>query len=468
MHLRRLLAAITAIVFVSLGLLWVTDHRIKPTISAPIPAITGHPPQVPASAGSPPAANVTGPAPLQLILAPQPGAGNTVLDQEIVHEQSVVRRSAQPAEVRLAAVEKLGWLFVAQAGAQDDDGCYKLAEQCALVISAERPDSPDAMLLRGHVLHQFHRFKEAETLARRLVEIRNLPYDYGLLGDTLMEQGRLADAIPAYQTMLNLKPGFESFVRAAHMRWLKGNLPGAQALMVQVLGMIHPREKATAAWAEARMATYDLQAGNLPAARQHAEMALQAKPTNAPAHLVLARVLSSEGQEDEALAHFRAAAQTRPLPEFLWALADELEARQLTAEAASVEQTLRQIGRRSDPRGLALYLATTRQDPAEALRLAQAEMENRQDVFTWDALAWSQFAAGQTAPARESMQHALAEGTQDGRIFLHAAVIAAATGDDGGKVDFARKADALKQMLLPSERRLLDGLDTSAHLRAAR
>ncbi len=126
----------------------------------------------------------------------------------------------------------------------------------------------------------------------------------------------------------------------------------------------------------------------------------------------------------------------------------------------SVEQTLRQIGRRSDPRGLALYLATTRQDPAEALRLAQAELENRQDVFTWDALAWSQFAAGQTAPARESMQHALAEGTQDGRLFLHAAVIAAATGDDGGKLDFARKADALKQMLLPSERRLLDGLDT--------
>ena len=74
--------------------------------------------------------------------------------------------------------------------------------------------------------------------------------------------------------------------------------------MVQVLGMIHPREKATAAWAEARMASYDLQAGNFPAARQHAEIALQAKPTNAPAHLVLARVLASEGRGDEALDTF--------------------------------------------------------------------------------------------------------------------------------------------------------------------
>ena len=455
-------------VFLGLGLLWITAHRLKPITTASLPATIDRLPQAPASAGSLPVAIVTGPTPLQLILAPQPGAGHTVLDQEIVRVQSMIRRPGQPAEVRLAAVEKLGWLFVAQAGAQDDDGCYKLAEQCALVITAEQPDSPDAMLLRGHVLHQFHRFKEAEALARQLVKVRSLPYDYGLLGDSLMEQGRLADAIPAYQTMLDLKPGFESFVRAAHMRWLKGNLPGAQALMVQVLGMIHPREKATAAWAEARIASYELQAGNLAAARQHAEIALQAKPSNAPAHLVLARVLSVQGQGDEALAHFRAAAQARPLPEFLWALADELEARQLTAEAAPIEQTLQQIGRRSDPRGLALYLATTRQDPAEALRLAQAELENRQDVFTWDALAWSQFAAGQTVPARESMHHALAEGTQDGRLFLHAAVIAAAAGDDGGKLSFASKADALKQMLLPSERRFLDELDAPADLHAAR
>ena len=80
----------------------------------------------------------------------------------------------------------------------------------------------------------------------------------------------------------------------------------------------------------------------------------------------------------------------------------------------------------------------------------------------------AKYAAGQIAPARESMQHALAEGTQDGRLFLHAAVIAAAAGDESGKLNFTRKADALKQMLLPSERRFLDGLDTPADLHAAR
>lgn len=446
------LAALAAgVVVLGSGLSWFATRHPKPPAAVPTPAIAA------------------APDPLRLILAPIPGAGDTALDREIARWQGEVRKPGQPEALRLAAVEKLGWLFVAQARAQDDDGAYTLAEQCALVLAAGQPGSPAALLLRGHVLHQFHRFKEAEALARQLVAVREVPYDYGLLGDCLMEQGRLEEAIPAYQTMLDLKPGFESFVRAAHVRWLKGDLPGARDLMEQVLGMIHPRERDTLAWAEARVALYELQAGDLPAARRHAEAALQARPADAAAHLVLGRALASGGRGDEALEHFRAAARTRPLPEFLWALADHLEARQLPAEAAPFEQALQRTGRRADPRTLALYLATTRRgDPADALRLARAELDVRQDVFTWDALAWSQFAAGEVAPARESMRHALAEGTRDGRLFLHAAVIAAAAGDEKEKNDFVRQADAIKQMLLPSERRLLDALAAPGDRHAAR
>ena len=49
-------------------------------------------------------------------------------------------------------------------------------------------------LLRGHVLHQLHRFQEAEQIARRLTAKRQFVLDYGLLGDVLMEQGRLTEA----------------------------------------------------------------------------------------------------------------------------------------------------------------------------------------------------------------------------------------------------------------------------------
>ena len=53
------------------------------------------------------------------------------------------------------------------------------------------------------------------------------------------------------------------------------------------------------------------------------------------------------------------------------------------------------------------------------------------------------------------MARALAEGTQDGRLFVHAGVIAA---DDGRPADAARWADKarrLRFMLLPSELEVL-------------
>ena len=408
------------------------------------------------------------PTPLQLILAPQPGQDGTGLDKQIAYWQAELRKPDRPPAARLAFLEKLGWLFVAEGHANSDEGSYKLAEQCTLEMDKEQPGSAEAMLLRGHVLDQFHRFKEVEVLARKLVATRALAYDYGLLGDALMEQGQLDEAIGAYQKMLDLKPGFESFIRAAHMRWLKGDLAGARQLMGEVLGMIHPRELDTLAWAKTRVALYDLQAGNLPAAELDAETALQSKPTNAAAHLALGRILCAEGKEDEALDQFRAAAKDCSLPDYLWQLADHLKARGLAAEAAPIEQALRQTGRRADPRTLALYLATTGQDPAAALQLSEAELANRQDVLTWDALAWSQLASGQIIAAKETMKHALAEGTQDGRLFLHAAVIAAAAGDENEKTEYARKADDLKQMLFPSERRLLDGLAAPDQRHAAR
>ncbi len=449
MNFPRLLAGLFGIIALGLAT-WVWRGKMA-----------GHPPPVP----PPPASTIVSgpfvpPAPLRLILTPQPDQTRTELDQQIARYQSDLRPPGGRPAARIAALDTLGWLFVAKARADYDEGSNKLAEQCALEMEAEQPGSPEAMLLRGHVLHQFHRFQETEVLARKLVAARPSASAYGLLGDALMEQGRLDEASEAYQTMLDLKPGFESYVRAAHFRWLKGELAGARELMTKALGMVDPHDAATLAWAEQRVALYELQAGNLSAAKDHADAAIQARPNDAAAHLALGRILSAEGKENESLENFRAAATSNPLPDYLWQLADHLEANGLHDEAVPVEQTLRQTGRRADPRTFALYLATTRQgtDPATALQLAEAELENRQDVFSWDALAWSQFASGQVTTAQQTMKRALAEGTQDGRLFLHAAVIASAANDAANRPVFLQRADTLKQMLLPSERRLLGEL----------
>ena len=138
--------------------------------------------------------------PLGLVLTPQAGKSHT--DKEISQLQQRIREGRN-VELWL---DRLGWAFVAKARESFDPGFYKLAEQCALYIEKRNPQSQEAMLLRAHVLQNLHRFKESEALARLLVEKRGLSFDYGVLGDALMEQGKLGDAVEAYEQMMNLKP----------------------------------------------------------------------------------------------------------------------------------------------------------------------------------------------------------------------------------------------------------------------
>src|SRR5947207_15901771 len=124
----------------------------------------------------------------QIILAPQSGDGK--VDREIARLQQAVRNATNPNLL----IERLGWTFVAKARQSFDPGYYKLAEQCAVYLDSRQPGSREALLLRGHVLHNLHCFKAAEPLARDLATKRGLACDFGLLGDVLMEQGRLKEA----------------------------------------------------------------------------------------------------------------------------------------------------------------------------------------------------------------------------------------------------------------------------------
>src|SRR5437867_1136437 len=111
--------------------------------------------------------------PLALALASHSGSGR--LDKDIIRLQEQIRSGKQTD----LALEQLGWKFVAKARESFDPGFYKLAEQCALAIEARQPHSAEALLLRGHALHNLHRFKEAEPLARQLAAGRGSPFDFG-------------------------------------------------------------------------------------------------------------------------------------------------------------------------------------------------------------------------------------------------------------------------------------------------
>jgi tetratricopeptide (TPR) repeat protein len=308
------------------------------------------------------------------------------------------------------------------------------------------------------VLHSLHRFAEAETTARELVELRGIAYDHGLLGDVLMEQGKLSEATIAYQKMMEQRPGPQAYNRAAHLRWLRGDLEGASLLMRMAAQSAGQGDPESAAWAWSRLALFELQAGNFNRAHDDCALALELRPAYAPALLARGRILLAEGKAGEAIAPLQQAAELNRLPEAQWTLADALRAAGRNDEAAKIESQLAASGGANDPRTFALYLATRGSQPALALQLAEDELKLRRDVYSLDALAWAQAAAGQPAEAWKTMQAALAEQTQDARLFLHAAVIAAGAGESRAATNFAARAARIGSMLLPGEKARLDAL----------
>jgi len=378
-----------------------------------------------------------------------PHSGNSQLDGEIARLQQLSKTKRNPGPI----VEQLGWTFVAKARVSYDPGFYKLAESAARCLETTHGRVSEGKLLRGHVLHNLHRFKEAEELARELVVVRKGVFDYGLLGDALMEQGQLQEATHAYQQMLDLKPSLQSYSRAAHVRWLKGDLPGALDLMKLGAAASSPRDSESAAWAYSRLAMYELQSGHEKEATDALNKAIEFEPGYAPALLMRGRTLLAQDKTAQAVDLLRAAAEANPLPEYLWALAEALGAANLLEEQQSVRERLARTGPEADPRTFALYLATLHESPDTALDLAQRELRSRSDVFTLDALAWAQASAGNFTEAHANILRALSEGTQDARLFYHGGLILSRAGDKSRARELLRRAAHVQQLLLPSERK---------------
>jgi tetratricopeptide (TPR) repeat protein len=272
----------------------------------------------------------------------------------------------------------------------------------------------------------------------------------------LLSQGRLAEAAPAYQAMMDLRPDSHAFARAAELRWLTGDVEGAVLAMEVAARATSARSAETFAWTWATLGLYQLRAGRLEEATRSCDVALEVKPDSTTAWAVRGRVLLAEERPAEAADAFARAAARSPLPETLWAWAEALRAAGRVQEADDVEARVLATGERADPRGLALYLAARSVELPRALRLLARELEARQDATTLGAIALAQSAAGDAAGAWPIMQRALAAGTPDPRLQLHAGLVAAAAGRRDDATAWLRAASQRRALLLPSERLALD------------
>ena len=204
-----------------------------------------------------------------------------------------------------------------------------------------------------------------------------------------------------------------------------------------------------------KLGAYQWQQGDTNAARGSATKALALQKEFPPTLLLLGRMDLAQGRYREAVERLQIATRANPLPEYQWALSEALLASGQIEAAAVVERDLMKHGAAEDPRTFSMFLATRRLEPGRAVELAEQELLTRADVHTHDARSWALAAAGRWDEARRASLSALAEGTADPRLLLHAGCIAEQVGQAAEARQHLEKATSAQQLLLPGERALL-------------
>ncbi len=324
------------------------------------------------------------------------------------------------------------------------------------VLSVE-PDNYEALRLRSEIGLERHQFAEVEGFSRQMTRIApDDAWNWGTLGDALMELGQYDGAADAYQKMVSLRPNQSSYNRASYYRWVMGDAAGAIAIMQRAIAAGSSAPENTA-WCLVDLGNLYFKTGRLADAEDAYRLALRTFEGYYPAYAGLGRVQAAQGMFDDAIASLKRAQAAVPMPEYASALADLYERTGKKAEAERQLQLIDVIDKmarannENTNRNLALVLADQGRNVARALELAQAELQVRGDVYTSDALAWALYGNGKLAEAAESSRKALQFSTPEPAFYYHAGMIANALGNKAEAAWHLERALALNPLFDPRQ-----------------
>lgn len=302
------------------------------------------------------------------------------------------------------------------------------------VLSIE-PRDYEALRLRSEIALERHQFAEVAGFSRQMIRITpDDAWNWGTLGDALMELGQYEGVAEAYQKMVSIRPNQSSYNRASYYRWVMGDAEGAIAIMQQAIAAGSGSPENTA-WCFVDLGNMLFKTGRLARAADAYKAALHIFRGYYPAYAGLGRVTAAQGNIEQAIDNFKQAQAAVPMPEYAEALAElysrigkKAEASRQTQLIVVVDKMARANSEKTN-RNLALVFADQGWNLERALELAEAELQVRNDVYTFDALAWTLFKNGKLAEAAEAARKALQFKTPEPAFFYHAGMIANALGN---------------------------------------
>ena len=222
----------------------------------------------------------------------------------------------------------LAMAYARRARETSDVAWYGKAEETLQRSFAISPDNYEGLKVKTWLLLGRHEFAKALVVAKDLNQ--RTPDDvtvYGYLADANAELGNYADAVAAAQWMLDLRPGnVAGLTRAAYLRELHGDLPGALELMQMAYDATPYQEFEDRAWLLTQRAHLHLIAGNLDQAETFARGALELFPNYHYALGTLGQICMAQAKFKEAAEFFEKRYATAPHAENLYALAERWNA----------------------------------------------------------------------------------------------------------------------------------------------
>ncbi len=310
----------------------------------------------------------------------------------------------------------------------------RAAQIVGSVISADSSNY-EALRLRSEVELERHHFKLVAGYSRQLMNISpDDPWNWGTLGDALVEMGDYNGAAEAYQKMVTLRPDLASYNRAAWFRFLSGDMAGAIDIMQKAIAAGNPRSENTA-WCLVELGHLYIKNGQYEEAEKAYEASTRVFPGYHPGYAGMGRAQAAQGKYKAAIASYEKAQAATPLPDYAAALYDLYTIQKDAANARKqrdmidvIDNINRSTGETTN-RNVALIFADHDWHLDRALQLATAELDVRGDIYTYDALAWALYKNGKFAEAQDAMAKALKMETPEPTFYYHAGQIALANGN---------------------------------------
>lgn len=358
--------------------------------------------------------------------------GRLSLNDQIAFWQARVTRTPKDflSMVQLALAE------AAKARLTADLGLYQQAAAQVDQALTFDPRYGAGLRAKAQLAFALHDFSGAIAAARSALD--RDPRDDGahaVLGDALLELGRLDDAEAAYAAIAATAHGPALDARLAHLALVRGHVDEAVALAQQASAGAATEPDSDLAFYGYQLGETARQTGHEAVARDGYAAAIAARPGDLGSLVGLARLDAFDGRTDAALAGLRQAAAIAPQPETLGLIGDLLAQAGDADGAAAQYATVRAIEALGSAAGTVydrqlLLFELDHGGVTEALLAhAREALLTRPDATGHDLVAWALYRLGRPAEALAESRLALATGTRDARILAHAGAIEITTGD---------------------------------------